>query len=89
MPAHADLLIIERLLPTDDSTSLAAAWDLHMMCNVGDRERRADHYAQLLHDTGFELLSRSPLPLDGHLLHARKQAAPDPAPTPAPPLTAP
>jgi hypothetical protein len=89
MPAHADLLILERLLPADDSTSLATSWDLHMMCNVGGRERRADHYARLLHDTGFDLLSRSPLPLDGHLLHARKQAAAEPAPTTAPPITAP
>jgi hypothetical protein len=74
MHADADLLIVERLLPTDGSASLATAWDLHMMCNVGGRERTADHYARLLSDTGFELASRSPLPLDGHLLHARKFA---------------
>ena len=85
MPAHADLLILERVLPSADGpaaplspttpTSLATAWDLHMMCNVGGRERRAEHYARLLSETGFELLTRSPLPLDGHLLHARKAAA--------------
>jgi hypothetical protein len=75
MPADADLLILERLLPADGSTSLATSWDLHMMCNVGGHERRADHYARLLHDTGFELLSHSPLPLDAHLLHARKTTA--------------
>jgi hypothetical protein len=85
MPAHADLLIVERLLPTDGSASLATPWDLHMMCNVGGRERRADQFAQLLTDTGLELHSRTPLPLDGHLLHARKTAAtrrPSPAPAP-------
>jgi hypothetical protein len=72
MPDHADLLIVERVLPTDDSASLATAWDLHMMCNVGGRERRADHYARLLADAGLALVGHSRLPLDAALLHARK-----------------
>ena len=72
MPDHADLLIVERVLPTDGSASLATAWDLHMMCNVGGRERRADHYARLLADAGLELVGHTPLPLDAALLHARK-----------------
>ncbi|MEU9253752.1 methyltransferase [Streptomyces sp. NPDC048270] len=72
MPAHADLLIVERLLPADASPSLATAWDLHMMCNVGGRERTAEHYARLLADAGLELLDRTPLPLEAHVLHARK-----------------
>ncbi|MCX5129661.1 methyltransferase [Streptomyces sp. NBC_00347] len=72
MPAHADLLIVERLLPADGSPSLATAWDLHMMCNVGGRERRAGHYARLLADAGLELLDRTPLPLEAYVLHARK-----------------
>ncbi|MFD4246838.1 methyltransferase [Streptomyces sp. NPDC058525] len=72
MPAHADLLIVERLLPTDGSPSLATAWDLHMMCNVGGRERRTDHYARLLADAGLELVDRTPLPLEAYVLHARK-----------------
>ncbi|MBR7835110.1 hypothetical protein KDL01_17680 [Actinospica durhamensis] len=72
MPADADLLILERVLPTDGSPSLATAWDLHMMCNVGGRERSAGHYARLLADTGFELIDRAPLPLDGSLLRARR-----------------
>ncbi|MEU7514495.1 methyltransferase [Streptomyces sp. NPDC042898] len=62
MPAHANLLIVERLLPTDGSPSLATAWDLHMMCNVGGRERSAEHYARLLGDAGLELLDRTPRP---------------------------
>ncbi|PWI16863.1 methyltransferase [Streptomyces sp. Act143] len=75
MPDHADLLVVERVLPDDGSVSLATAWDLHMMCNVGGRERRADHYARLFADAGLTLVSRSPLPLDGHVLHARKVSA--------------
>lgn len=60
MPAHADLLIVERLLPADGSASLATAWDVHMMCNVGGRERRADHYADLLAAAGLDLLAHTP-----------------------------
>ncbi|WP_344336260.1 methyltransferase [Kitasatospora putterlickiae] len=76
MPAHADLLVLERLLPADGSPSLATAWDLHMMCNVGGRERRADHYAALLAAAGLDLLGHAPLPLDAALLHARASATP-------------
>jgi len=72
MPADAELLIVERLLPEDDSPSLAVAWDVHMMCNVGGRERTAEHYRRLLAAAGFDLTARSELPLDGALLRARK-----------------
>ncbi|MFC1411965.1 methyltransferase [Streptacidiphilus sp. N1-12] len=77
MPATADLLIVERVLPNDGSPSLATAWDLHMMCNVGGRERRADHYARLLADAGLALVDSSPLPLEARVLHARKAATVD------------
>lgn len=50
-----------------------------MMCNVGGRERRADHYARLLADARLELLDRTPLPLEAHVLHARKSPAGPPA----------
>jgi O-methyltransferase domain len=72
MPEGADLLIVERLLPEDGSPSLATAWDLHMLCNTGGRERTAAHYARLLAGAGLHLLEHTPLPLDAHLLHARK-----------------
>ncbi|WP_436774351.1 methyltransferase [Yinghuangia sp. YIM S09857] len=60
MPPDADLLVVERLLPADGSPSLATAWDLHMMCNVGGRERRADHYARLLAGAGLSLVDAFP-----------------------------
>ncbi|WTQ62555.1 methyltransferase [Streptomyces sp. NBC_00158] len=72
MPADADLLIVERLLPADGSPSLATPWDLHMLCNVGGREREAAHYARLLSDAGLHLQGQAPLPLDAYVLHARK-----------------
>jgi glutathionyl-hydroquinone reductase len=35
------LLIVERLLPVDDSPSPPVSWNIHIMCNVGGRERTA------------------------------------------------
>lgn len=73
MPGHAELLIVERLLPEDDSPSLAVAWDIHMMCNVGGRERTSSHYRRLLSDAGFELTAQHELPLDVALLCAGRR----------------
>ncbi|MGW5347936.1 methyltransferase [Streptomyces sp. NPDC004050] len=72
MPAEAELLVVERLLPTDGAESLAVAWNLHMLCNVGGRERTLDHYRGLLAEAGFDLVDTRPLPLDGSLLRARR-----------------
>lgn len=72
MPRDADLLVIERLLPADGGSSLATAWDLHMMCNTGGRERTADHYARLFEDCGLALVGHTPLALGAHTLHARR-----------------
>lgn len=72
-PAHARLLVVERLLPADgEPPTLAVPWDVHMLCNVGGRERTARHYARLLAEAGFELTGVAGLPLDGALLTARR-----------------
>jgi hypothetical protein len=71
-PDGAALLVIERVLPSDGTPSLATAWDLHMMCNVGGRERTTDHFARLFREVGLELVDVSPLPLDGNVLYVRK-----------------
>jgi hypothetical protein len=70
MRADADLLIVERLLPEDASPSLAFPWDIHMLCNVGGRERTRTQYRQLLANTGFTLTATTELPLDFALLQA-------------------
>lgn len=70
MPDHAELLIVERLL--DGTDSLAVPWDIHMLCNVGGRERTEAHYRALLSEAGFELTATHPLPLDAHVLRARR-----------------
>ena len=72
MSPGASLLIVERLLPEDDTPLLAVAWDVHMMCNVGGRERTAGHYAELLAEAGFGVESVHELALDAALLRAVK-----------------
>lgn len=72
MEPGAELLLVERLLPEDGRPSLAPAWDVHMLCNVGGRERTAAHYGRLLTAAGFTPGGESPLPLDGFLIRARR-----------------
>jgi hypothetical protein len=74
MPEHAALLIVERLLPEDGSPSLATPWDIHMLCNVGGRERTAGHYARLLAAADLQVTDRFTLPLDVAVLFAAKAA---------------
>ncbi|HEX6341004.1 methyltransferase [Umezawaea sp.] len=70
VPAHADLLVLERLLPESGAVdSLAVPWDVHMLCNTGGRERTASHYRALLAD----VVETHALPLDAHLVHARRR----------------
>ena len=58
------LLVVERLLP--DRT--ATAWDIHMLCNVGGRERTEDHYRALLEKAGFAFTGCHALPLGASLM---------------------
>ncbi|GAB2558550.1 methyltransferase [Nocardia heshunensis] len=74
MPTHATLYIIERLLPDDPAPSLAPAFDIHMLCNVGGRERTRDHYRDLLTDNGLSLRETHALPLDFTLMQAVRTA---------------
>ena len=72
MAADGQWLVVERLIPEDRSASLAYAWDIHMLCNVGGRERTETEYASLLAAAGLELVGRHELPLDVHVLAARR-----------------
>jgi hypothetical protein len=54
----------------DDSPSLAVSWDIHIMCNVGGRQRTAGHSRRLLSEAGFEPTIQYELPLNFALLRA-------------------
>ncbi|MFD4441221.1 methyltransferase [Nocardia sp. NPDC058519] len=71
MSAHARLYVIERLLPKSSSRSLVPAWDLHMLCNVGGRERSRDHYGALAASAGLEVVGADALPLGFAMLCVR------------------
>ncbi|GAA3821761.1 hypothetical protein GCM10022403_064140 [Streptomyces coacervatus] len=66
MRPGAQLLVVERLLPQHT----AVAWDVHMLCNVGGRERDEPHYRQLLKKAGFAVGECHGLPLGASLIHA-------------------
>ncbi|ALV35897.1 methyltransferase [Streptomyces sp. CdTB01] len=67
------LLVVERLLPEREGAwSTAVAWDVHMLCNVGGRERTEAHYRHLLSEAGFTLRTSHDLPLQASLLHAER-----------------
>jgi O-methyltransferase domain len=72
MRPGARLAIVERLLPDHPAgSSLAAAWDVHMMVNnTTGRERNLAEYRQLLDATGFLITSRTELPLEVCLVEA-------------------
>lgn len=71
--AALDTLVVERLLPDSGGDSLAIRWDVHMLCNTGGRERTESHYRALLVEAGFDVVETHPLPLDAHLVHARRR----------------
>ncbi|MER6284121.1 methyltransferase [Streptomyces sviceus] len=73
MAPGAELLLIERLLPADARLSLAVAWDVHMLCNVGGRERTEDHYRRLLDEAGFDFAACHELPLQAALMRFRRR----------------
>lgn len=77
MRPGTELLVVERLLPAHEGTpSPTPAWDIHMLCNVGGRERDEPHYRRLLKETGFKQTACHPLPLGAALLSAVRLDAP-------------
>jgi hypothetical protein len=55
LPSGAPLLIVEMLIPEDNSPSPAQPMDLNMLVMLNGRERTTKEYANLLERTGFRL----------------------------------
>lgn len=70
MEPGAELLIVERLLPEDGTTSLASRWDMQMLVATGGRERSRSDYEKLLAGAGLRCDSVRPLALGTFLLVA-------------------
>ncbi len=75
MPPHGQLYVVERLLPEGNAPSLAPAWDVHMLCNVGGRERTLAHYVELFATADLELRESYTLPMDFTLMQVIPTAA--------------
>ena len=56
--------------PREGVPSPAVAWDVHLLCTVGGRERTESHYRRRLQETGFDLTGCHELRLGASLLHA-------------------
>jgi hypothetical protein len=57
MGREAKLLLVEMVIPPDDSPFFGKWLDLHMMVCLGGRERTAEEYGELLARAGFRLTS--------------------------------
>jgi orsellinic acid C2-O-methyltransferase len=80
LPDHGRLLVVERLLPKEISTSVplnpAIAMDLGMLVNFGDaRERYLDEYEELLGSCGFAVREMIGLPSGFSVLDCRPRVA--------------
>ena len=63
MSSGGRLMVIERVVDTDQPDDLSTGFDIHMMVMTGGRERTLAEYSDLLQRNGFELEQRIPLPL--------------------------
>jgi len=55
------LLLVEMVIPPDNSLSPAQAMDLNMLVMLGGRERAAEEFRRLLDEAGFRLLRVIPM----------------------------
>lgn len=80
MRPGARLLIVERVLPEDGTTSLAARWDMQMLVATGGRERTLSEYQDMLEAAGLRCQSVRPLAFGASLMVAEPiaRAKPDP-----------
>lgn len=70
MSSSAKLLILERVISPDGSTTLPLLWDLHLLMVSGGRERTLGGYCALLDQAGLRLESIADLPLETSMLIA-------------------
>ncbi|NKQ23655.1 methyltransferase [Streptomyces galbus] len=70
MPAHARLLVVERVVAEHGQCLLPLLWDLHLLMAAGGRERTLDGYRTLLGGAGLRLEAVHRLPLETSLLVA-------------------
>jgi hypothetical protein len=70
MHGSSKLLIVERVIEQDGTSTLPRLWDLHLMMISGGRERTLAGYRTLLEQAGLRLESVAELPLETSMLIA-------------------
>jgi hypothetical protein len=72
MKPDATLLIVELVLPEDDSPHPGKLVDLEMLANIGGRERTAAEYGDLLAQAGFRMTRVVPTASPASIVEARR-----------------
>ncbi len=73
MPAHAKLLVCEKVLSEDNDASFTRILDLVMLLNTaGGRERTEPEYRTLLEQAGFRMTRAIPTKVENWILEAEK-----------------
>jgi hypothetical protein len=66
------LLLLDRLVPDENSTVLPALWDLHLLMTTGGRHRSERHLLALLDRAGLRVERSAALPVETTALIARR-----------------
>jgi hypothetical protein len=74
MPVDGRVFVIEVLVPTDTTASMAKTHDINMLVLTGGRERSGDGYTSLLTAAGLELVGIIPTAAGVSVLEARRLA---------------
>ena len=73
MPAHAKLLVCEKVLPEGNGAAYIRILDLLMLLNTpGGRERTEPEYRSMLKQAGFRLVRAVPTKVENWILEAEK-----------------
>lgn len=80
MKPDSTLLLVELVLPDDDSPHPGKLIDLEMLANIGGRERTAAEYGDLLARAGFQMTRVVPTASPASLVEARRAEGASPSP---------
>jgi ubiquinone/menaquinone biosynthesis C-methylase UbiE len=72
MPVCGRVFVIEVLVPTDTTASMAKTHDINMLVLTGGRERSGDEYTSLFTAAGLELIGIIPTAAGVSVLEARR-----------------
>jgi hypothetical protein len=70
IPAHGKLLVVELVLPEGEEPFFGKWLDLHILVNLGARERTAAQYDALFRRAGFQVAGVIPMPPGSSVVEA-------------------